>query len=601
MLDKNMETLATLIEHCCCEPQYKIPFTHDELIEILLKIKDGHVLTENEYDLIMMLLGSEDNENIGDVLFSGDYIDLINKPFIPSKLEDLRDYSIVMGRINSMFNSLSDKDKEIIESINDIARFMSAIEVTLTSDVERLTKLIEACSLFQGESLEDVITGIQGELGWLDELKEDLIAGKVLSEKDFTAAYEEILKSIIEAEEGLIGYIKEVIKESIKDPGKPNGNGVFTLDTIGEALATKVDKTYLKELIDTYANKYGETLDTIEEKGGLTEYLTFFLDQYTGRFTTILNETTRDLLSTVNMKIEELDKRVEEETIKIEDKVEEVKKETYDGFKFQAGDGPVSINIGGLKKGTILEDKSVRDVLLELICPFVLPSVSAELSLAVPDRLYEIGDVVEIIGIRAIADKGSLPIRQMIFKEKIGNTYKTIGTYLGAEQIYHLFPDVYELTHTINDTYFMVEIEDTEGNTSSCGAGSINFVCPIYYGNGNFKNEDEITEESVLSLYNSKKIHKLLKYMGEECKFEYTTDSEQMLLIIPAEYGPVKHIYDQNNYEITNSFDITPIKMRFYVKEKIGDGYRENEYIKDYYVYHSNFNTVFGFEITFKF
>ena len=101
MSDKNMEALAEFIEHCCCEPQYKIPYTHEELIDILSKIKDGHVLTENEYDLIMMLVGSEDGEDINNVIFSGDYIDLINKPFIPTKLEHLRDYSTIMNRINS--------------------------------------------------------------------------------------------------------------------------------------------------------------------------------------------------------------------------------------------------------------------------------------------------------------------------------------------------------------------------------------------------------------------------------------------------------------------------------------------------------------------
>ena len=161
MSDKNnVEALAALIEHCCCEPQYKIPYTHDELIDILSRIRDGHVLTENEYNLIMMLVGSEDNENIGDVLFSGNYLDLINKPFIPTKLADLQDYPAVFGRINTMINNLSEKDKEILEGMSDLSRFLSAIEVTFNQDINRLNKLIEACQLFEGESLNDVIANI---------------------------------------------------------------------------------------------------------------------------------------------------------------------------------------------------------------------------------------------------------------------------------------------------------------------------------------------------------------------------------------------------------------------------------------------------------
>jgi superfamily I DNA/RNA helicase len=159
-----------------------------------------------------MLVGSEDNENIGDVLFSGDYLDLINKPFILTKLADLQDYPAVFGRINTMINSLSEKDKEILEGMSDLSRFLSAIEVTFNQDINKLNKLIEACQLFEGESLNDVITNIREELGWLDMIREDIGEGKVLSEKDFTAVYEEILKSINETEEGLIGIIKQAIK-----------------------------------------------------------------------------------------------------------------------------------------------------------------------------------------------------------------------------------------------------------------------------------------------------------------------------------------------------------------------------------------------------
>lgn len=598
MSDKNnVEALAALIEHCCCEPQYKIPYTHDELIDILSRIRDGHVLTENEYNLIMMLVGSEDNENIGDVLFSGNYLDLINKPFIPTKLADLQDYPAVFGRINTMINNLSEKDKEILEGMSDLSRFLSAIEVTFNQDINRLNKLIEACQLFEGESLNDVIANIREELGWLDMIREDIGEGKVLSEKDFTAVYEEILKSIIETEEGLTGIIKQAIKDSIKDPGKPNGNGVFTLDTIGEALASKVDKRFdgydLSQ--NDFTDEYKAILDDVlngDNETNLREFIIDIVEQYEEVFKFHITDIGDRMIQYTENAVQDMKLEMDKKTDEIRDVVEEIKKEALDGIKFDIGEGPVSINIGGLKKGTNIEERSVKDVLLELICPFVYPEVSAELTLAYPQYLYEIGDIVKIAGIQATIENGSLPIEHIAFKERVGNTYKIIGSY-GPSQTYHWFPEVYELTHTIDDTYFMVEVEDSEGNRAECGAGSINFVYPIFYGT--LKPNTEITENVIRGL------HKQLKYMGEECKYEYTTNNEEMVLAVPEDYGTIVDIIDQNGYIITNSFKIDVINLRFTVKEKINDGYETHEYIKRYYVYHNNPNTVYGFEITYKF
>ena len=595
MSDKNMEALAEFIEHCCCEPQYKIPYTHEELIDILSKIKDGHVLTENEYDLIMMLLGSEDGEDINNVIFSGDYIDLINKPFIPTKLEHLRDYSTIMNRINSALNSLTAKDELLNERINDVARFLSSIEIVFNNDVERLTKLIEACSLFQGESLEDVISNIQGELGWLDDLKDDIAEGKVLSEKDFTTVYAEILQSIANTEEGLKGIIKNVIKESIKDPGKPNGNGDFTLDSIGEALSKKIDIADLEKIAqNNFTNEYKNLLDPIFKVGDLRGYVIGIINDYEDVFESYIADLGEMLMESVEIAINKVQTEVKDRVDDLVEDVTEIKEKTFDEVRFRPEDGPVSINIGGLTKGTILKDRSVREVLLELVCPFVTPTMSAELMLAYPQTLYEIGEVVKVSGIKAYIEQGSLPIKQIVFKERVGNTYKIIGTNLGGGPTAHWFPELYELTHTIDDTYFMVEVEDTEGNRTSCGAGSINFVCPIFYGN--FKPDELINETTVRTL-----LHKQLRYMGEECKYEYTTNGERMVLAVPQEYGAVSDILDQNGYVITNSFDREVVNFRFSVKEKVSDGYQVNEYIKPYYVYYNNPSTVYGFEITYKF
>ena len=74
-----------------------------------------------------------------------------------------------------------------------------------------------------------------------------------------------------------------------------------------------------------------------------------------------------------------------------------------------------------------------------------------------------------------------------------------------------------------------------------------------------------------------------------------------MVLALPATYGGIAHIFDQNGYVITNSFDVKQITMYFEVKEKVGDSYQINRYPKTYYIYYSNTNTVKDFKITFTF
>jgi phosphoribosylaminoimidazole-succinocarboxamide synthase len=604
--DKNLELLATIIDqYCeCCEPRYELPYTHNELIEILSRIRQGVVLTEEEYNALRLILypGDNDNNIEGDVLFSGDYLDLKNKPFIPKNMSDLKDYPTIMQRINQMINALSDKDIELAEKISDNARFISAIEIVVTDELERLSKLIDACRLFQGESLDDVIANIQAELDWLDLLREDLDEGKVLSEKDFTATYEEILKSIVNTADGLTGYIKKVIAESIIEPGEPNGNGVYRLDSIGEALATKVDKIYGYGLSkNDFSDKYKEILDSIlnrngEGTGTLTEYIVDIIDRYEEEFDAMISDVAERMNEYTENAIQEMKAQIGDIKEEVRNEIDDAKQTMYDGVLFKEGDGPTTVAVGGMNKGTELKGKSARQVLLEILCPFTTPIVSAELVLAHPQYLYRIGDIVEVKGIQANIERGSLPIKRVAFKKRIGNTYEVLGAYSGSNVTSFWFEDIFELTSSTDTNYFIVEVEDTEGNVSVSGTDSIDFVYPVFYGNlsSNIAIND-INEYTVRSL------HEVLKRPGEECKLEYTTQFERIVLAIPENYGRIEQIYDQNGYIITNSFDVKTVTLTFEIKEAVGKEYIINRYTQQYYVYYNNPSTVYGFEITYQF
>jgi hypothetical protein len=593
VVDKDLMFLAEFLEQF-----YVLPYTHDELLEILARIKNGYFLTQSEYETLKSIILGDGNIE-GDFLFSGDYKDLINKPYIPKKLSDMSDYKTFMSVINNTWAALKEKDAELEERITDNARFVSALEVVLSQDIQRLEKLIDACKLFEGENIGDIIENIRGELGWLEIIKEDIEKGKVLSERDFTATYEEILKSINETTEGLTGYIKKVIAESIVDPGQPNGNGTFRLDSIGEALATKVDKVYGYGLSQNdFSNKYKEILDTVLNRdtnghGTLQDYIIEIVERYKEEFLYMINDLGDRMVEYTENEIQEMKLYLSNELSDIRDEMDDVKKETSDGVIFKEGDGPASITLGGVKKGTVLEGKTIREVLLDMLCPFVYPSAVATLELSPHcNYLSRIGNAVEIKGVTVDINKGSLPISRVIFKQKKGSRYETIGAY-DSMTTEHWFPEILEITQSISSDHFIVEIYDTEGNSCTVNTQAVDIVYPIFYGtmDGNVEPTTELIEN----------MYELLKYSGTDCSLRYTTSNQSMVFAIPQGYGVVSDIFDQNGYIITKSFKTKTLTLSFEVKEKSGDIIKTNIYKQNYFVYYNNPSTVTGFEITYKF
>ena len=593
------------------EQNYVLPYTHEELLELLERIATGHMLTKSEYELLKDIIVGDGIE--GEIIFSGDYNDLINKPEIPQNITDLDDYSVVMTRINNLITALDEKDKELAEKIGDNARFLSALEVVLGRDVKRLEELVNACKLFEGESLAVVIQRIQEELGWLDFLRDDIEEGKVLSERNFTAIYEEILDSINETADGLAGYIHNVIAESILSPGQPNGNGVYRLDSIGEALATKVDAVFGYGLSkNDFSDRYKGILDCVlncvkdEENGNpigtLQDYIMIFLNKYKDE----LMYTVDDLMDRMYERVENDIQEIREETKnKISDmttEIEQNKQDTLDGVAFKQGDGPTSIAVGGLAKGTVLEGRSVRDVLLEIICPFVMPSISVSLVLgAGSDYLSRIENIVEIEQIVANIERGSYPISRITFYEKVGNTYVKLSQkdpsmnnywkYFFSENGY--VGEVREITNSLSADHFMVEVEDIEGNIIKSYAPAIDVVCPIFYGT--VDQNEKITSDTLLGK------PELIKYYGSDCAIRYNTKGQRMMFAIPSGYGQLVEILDPNGYVVTNSFERYSVQKVFKVKEVNGDVVKYIDKIVNYTIFCNNPSTVNSFEITYKF
>jgi hypothetical protein len=586
------------------EQNYVLPYTHEELLDLLERIATGHILSNSEYELFKnTILG----DNIdGEIIFTGDYNDLINKPDIPENMTDLKDYSAIMSRINQLISALDEKDKELAEQVSDNSRFLSALEIVLNKDVKRLEELIKACQLFEGESLEDVIFSIQSELGWLEYLKEDIGEGKGLSDRNFTEIYESVLESIISTAGGLAGYIRNIIAESIVDPGLPNGNGSNRLDSIGEALATKVDYVFGMGLSQhNFSDKYKNILDCVlyskkneagEFIGSLEDYVMIILDRYEEEFGAMIEDLGDRMNEYTENQVQDMKETLFTGLSEMRQDIDQNKQETLDGVSFKEGDGPVTISIGGIEKGSIIEGRTVRDVLLEILCPFVDTTISLEIELSSKSSfLSRIEDVVEVKRLIANIERGSYPIKRISFYVHTGSQYKeliTRDTSMSQYYIYN-FPDIEEYTSSLEEGHYMVEIEDIEGNTSQAYSQPVEVVCPVFYGV--IGNNVGITEELLKAQI------ELLRYYGTTCSIKYTTNNQRMLFAIPSGYGDLVDILDQNGYIITNSFERYSVQLTFKIKELFQGTLVTNKKTVNYTVFCNNPSTVNTFEITYKF
>ena len=607
--DKNVELLATIIDkYCeCCDPTYELPYTHQELVDILYRVKHGHVLTSEEYLNLRMLLfdkGDDDNNTSGEVLFSGNYIDLKNKPFIPTKMIQLQDYNDIMNQLNKRMDELSEKDNELQEAIDINSNFVKAAEMIIDDGLKELEELIQACQLFEGEELSNVIKGILGELTWIETIRDDIIDGKVLSERDFTAEYDEFLSSIINGPDGLRGYINDVIAESIVDPGIPNNDEYNNtrLDSIGEALSKKVNVENGMGLShNDFDNTYKNVIDDIlsytpkENQTHLQACIEQQVQNSVNEVTAKIDIAVENIYNESQNNMEAMREEIKKAKTDINAELETFENEVFETSMFYKGDGPTSITVGGLTKNSVLENKSVREILLDILCPFVAPSISAELVLAHPGsngNLYKVGTIVEIKSIKAYTEKGSLPINRLIFKQKIGNIYSVLAVQKPGETEY-FFKDNFDLTSSIDSNYFVVDAEDVDGNITTGTTSSIEFVYPIYYGS--FDIGKSINENNVCSL------QELLKRNGSNCSVKYTTQNQRMIFAVPTSYGNLSSIIDQNGYVITNSFDSELISIHFSVMTRTKNSYRASDIVQQYRVYYSTPNTVQQFEVSFNF
>lgn len=209
-----------------------------------------------------------------------------------------------------------------------------------------------------------------------------------------------------------------------------------------------------------------------------------------------------------------------------------------------------SVAVGGVSKGTDLSKYSVKELLENILCPYV--EFSLNVSSVTPNNSpYEKGTSVNLTKVNVAVTKGSKNITSLKLYESSDKT-----TQLGDE----IKDVVTNNTFTINKTVtssvsFYAEATDgtkTKGDSSSF----LSFYDPTFYGVLN-ANYELSTENSSLITSQNKKL--LANKNSISCA--YTAKDQHPFFAYPASYGDLTSIVDSSNLDFTNDFNKTTINL----------------------------------------
>ena len=231
-------------------------------------------------------------------------------------------------------------------------------------------------------------------------------------------------------------------------------------------------------------------------------------------------------------------------------------------------------SIGGITAGSDLNGMSTLEILNKLLFPYVAPTYSV---VGTPNGgVYEKGSIQTITNVRVTVTKKS----EKITKIEVFDGSTSLG-YLEGVDIEGTFNfNVNVKVNSINKQ-LTVTITDALNNRHSARTGLFNFIYPYYVGVCEVN--DEITETLI------KGLTKRIETKGSK-SISYTTNNQKMVFAYPSSYGNITKILDPNNFDVTNTFNKTAIRI-------IGlDGTAQN-----YNVYINSASTVTNFTMRFNY
>lgn len=255
--------------------------------------------------------------------------------------------------------------------------------------------------------------------------------------------------------------------------------------------------------------------------------------------------------------------------------VTQEEKDMISGGTTYSNDIPTYVEHGGVGLGVTFHDKTMKEMFDMILYPYVAPTVSTSVLSPSNGGTFEIGSTVTITKVRVTAQ---------IKSNKLTKIQVVHGTTTVAEKIDGIenggtFDLNASYPITSNATLTSKVTDDTQSIVSK-NTGTFTFVYPIYHGALN--SDSAPTEEQI------KALTKHIESKGTKT-YSFNCNNERFIFAYPKSYGALSQIYDQNNFNVTDTF------TQYTVPVVCLDGKSV-----EYYVYVSDRTTVTAFNNKFQ-
>ena len=240
-----------------------------------------------------------------------------------------------------------------------------------------------------------------------------------------------------------------------------------------------------------------------------------------------------------------------------------------------SNDIPTYVEHGGVGLGVTFADKTIKEMFDMILYPYVAPVVSTSVVSPSNGGTFEIGSTVTVTKVRVSATiKSNKLTRIQVVHGTTTVDDKTDGVANGGT---FDFNTSYPITANATLT---AKVTDDTGSIVSKNTGTFTFVYPIYHG---ALDSDIAPTESQI-----KALTKHIETKGTKT-YSFTTANERFLFAYPKSYGALSEIYDQNNFNVTDTFVQYTVPVVCLDSKSV-----------EYYVYVSERSTVTAFTNRFQ-
>ena len=238
-------------------------------------------------------------------------------------------------------------------------------------------------------------------------------------------------------------------------------------------------------------------------------------------------------------------------------------------------DIPTYVEHGGIPIGTTFDNKTVQEMFDMILYPYVSPIVSTSVITPGNGGLYEIGQLVTVTKIRvSITIKSNNITKITITNGNDEIISKTDGVENGGTF------DIDVNVPVTKNTTFTAKVQDDTLAITAKNTGTFTFVYPMYYGS--------VSIDGAPTDANIRALTKIINTKGTKT-FSFTANNQRMLFAYPKSYGKLSKIFDQNNFDVTDTFTVYEVEVNCLDLNQV-----------DYYVYISERTSVSNFSNKFQ-